>query len=1048
MSEQNRRRRFRGAPRFSTDNPEFPGTGETPQETAQWNGDPTLGVPPGETEQYVREPAAETWQEAPEWTEAPVEESGWENAPGETWQEPEEWESSPGQETDAAFEGSDAPVDLTSQEEVVDDALNQPHSIFRPRERKPNFVLSVAVNIVRILLVLSLMAVLAGLGTIAGIAKGYVDTAPRLNLAALDEQAQTSFIYDASGNLITEYKGSENRVMVSLAAMPKMLQDAFVAVEDARFYTHSGVDLKRIIGAFISNLTSSGTQGGSTITQQLIKNTLLSSEQSYKRKIQEAYLAMQLEQTYSKEQILESYLNTIYLGESYYGVQVAAQGYFGKALSELSLRECAMLAGTTNSPYHYNPRRNFYTRKKEGVDYVAITNNRTNYVLRCMYENQYITMEQYQAALDTSTAHVLEKDPSAQSSIYAYPHYVEYAVSEVVDILLNLNGLDNTAANRSAMENRLRTGGYRVQLAIDTEIQTILEETISGWGKYPDLRDPADKIYRARNADGTYDEIIQPQAAAAILDYRTGEIKAIVGSRTPPTSRKTLNRATDMRMPVGSAIKPVAVYAPALDLGASPASVVYNMPLPVSGWKDSSGADTWPKNYGGEGYTGPITLRESMRRSYNTGAAQTMMTMVGVSRAVDYLHRLGVDDNHIDATPFGVTLGSSGITPLQMTIAFGVLANGGVYQQPISVLGISDSDGNVVWDGHARQERRRVFSDSTAYMVVDMLKTVVSSGTGTSAKISGQTVGGKTGTNSDQKGVFFAGMTGYYSSALWVGHDNYKALSSKSTGSVSAAPLWQAYMSKIHTARGLKNRDILEGSPEEYGLVRVTTCGVSGQLATDACYNDSMGYGVVTEYWAQGTQPTVSCQMHTTQTICEDSGMLASIYCPHVVSRGVITLPYGHPLHAFIGTQYESVLNQYLGTYATTSGTICTLHTSESPYFPGPGYSMPGYDTGDGPGYSGPSGIPESGMDFSEPGYSGGPGTSVGGGETESSYTADARSLLSQASSMLSGMDPSLNQYSQIQYAMDQVSAALSEGASQNELISAMSQLTLAMAGL
>lgn len=417
------------------------------------------------------------------------------------------------------------------------------HSIFKPEMKKPNFVLSIAVNVIRIFAVLVLVAGLAAVGAVVGIAKGYMETAPTLDLAAIDDQAQTSFIYDANGNLITEYKGSENRVIVSIQAMPTYLQHAFIAVEDARFYTHNGVDIKRIIGAFVSNLSSSSTQGGSTITQQLIKNTLLSSEQSYKRKIQEAYLAMQLETRYTKDQILESYLNTIYLGENYYGVYTAAQGYFGKSLGELTLRECAMLAGTCNSPYYYNPRRNFYTRQKEGVDYPAITNDRTNYVLRCMYENQYITYEQYQEALDPATAHVLEKDPNTSTGMYAYAHYVEYAVDEVIDILLQLNNLEDTSANRNAMENKLRTGGYHVQLAIDTSIQSTVEDTLENWTNYPTLRDPADKVYRTRNSDGTYDETVEPQAAAVVVDYHTGEIKAIVGSRTRPTAMKTFNRA-------------------------------------------------------------------------------------------------------------------------------------------------------------------------------------------------------------------------------------------------------------------------------------------------------------------------------------------------------------------------------------------------------------------------------------------------------------------------------------------------------------------------
>ena len=898
------------------------------------------------------------------------------------------------------------PEDTLDDLEPVDELEERvyPHSIFRPGNKKPNFALCVAVNVVRILAVIVLLAGLAGVGAVAGIAKGYVETAPNLNLAALDDQAQTSFIYDANGNLITEYKGTENRVMVSIQAMPTYLQQAFVACEDARFYTHSGVDIKRIVGAFVSNLSSSSTQGGSTITQQLIKNTLLSSEQSYKRKIQEAYLAMQLEQRYTKDQILESYLNTIYLGENYYGVQVAAEGYFGKSLGELTLRECAMLAGTCNSPYYYNPRRNFYTRSKEGVDYVAITNNRTDYVLRCMYESQFITYEQYQEALNPATAHVLESDPSAGEGLYEYAHYVEYAVTEVVDILLELNGLENTTANRNAMENKLRTGGYHVKLAIDTNIQQTVEDTIQNWTQWPSLRDPADRVYRSLNADGTYDEIPQPQAATVVLDYRTGEIKAIVGGRNKPTARKTLNRATDMKMPVGSAIKPIAVYAPAIELGASPASIVYNMPLPISGWRGSDGKDTWPRNYGGGGYVGPETLRKALQNSHNTAAAQALMTMVGVDRSVDFLHRLGVDDDHIDATPFGLSLGSSGITPMQMTVAFGVLANGGVYQEPISVLGISDSDGQVVWDGHANQERRRVFSESTAYMVVDMLKQAVQSGTGTSAKMSGQTVAGKTGTNSDQKGVFFAGLTGYYSSAIWVGHDNYKALASKSTGSGAAAPIWKSYMTKIH--EGLPNRDILEGDPGQYGLVRATTCAVSGQLATDACRNDSMGYGVVTDYWAEGTVPSVYCQMHTQQTVCAESGQLAGPYCYNTVNKGVVSIPQGHPLFSFLGTQYESTLRQYLGGAVTSgAGATCSVHTSPN---------------------------------------SGGSNTVV-----TNTLIPDAQVLLGQAQAMLERMDVYSEQYSNLQSAVTNLQYVISQASpSTSEVAGAMGQVTQAMAGI
>ena len=805
-------------------------------------------------------------------------------------------------------------------------------SIFKARTKKPNFVLSVAATTIRLSFIIALCVGLALLGAVIGIAKAFVDTAPTLDLAALDAQDKTSFIYDSEGNLITDYKGTEDRIMVSIDEIPEMLQNAFIAVEDARFYEHNGVDVKRIVGALVANFTSGSTQGGSTITQQLIKQTVLSSEQSYKRKLQEAYLAMELETRYTKKQILESYLNTIFLGGSYYGVRVAAYGYFGKELDQLTLRECAMLAGLTRSPNYYNPRSNFYTRNTEGSNTPDITNNRTDYVLRQMRENGLITAQQYNAALDRSTASVLEKSP-ASTDMYAYPHYVEYAISDVVDTFLDLNGLEDTSANRYAMENKLRTGGYSVYLCLDTEIQEIVEDTLANWSDYPRLRDPSDKVYQSRNADGTYTEIEQPQAAACVFEYRTGELKAIVGGRYKPTTRKTLNRASGMTMPVGSSIKPLTVYAPAIDLGASPASIAYNMPVPISGWKDSSGKDSWPKNYGGGGYKGPQSFRSALRNSYNTAAAQILMTYVGVSRSVEYLHLMGIPDKNINADPFGLALGSSGITPVQMAVAFGTIANKGVYQQPLSFSRIVDSNGNVVVDMHQQQDRHQVFKPSTAYLVVDMLKEAVQSGTGTKAKISSQVVAGKTGTNSDSKGVFFSGMTGWYSASVWIGHDNYKALSSKATGGNAAAPLWQSFMEKIHKAKNLDSREIIDGTPSDYNLVRVTTCGVSGQLATDACYNDVNGYKTITDYWSADSVPTAYCSMHKSVSICTESGLLATDYCPSysVESRGIVLIPRGHPLYDYIDT-YGDTIRKYLGEFATLKSTndianhICQIH--------------------------------------------------------------------------------------------------------------------------
>ncbi len=890
-----------------------------------------------------------------------------------------------------------------------DDAYRMPDndapkklSIFKPRLKKPNFAISVIVNSIRFLAIAVVLCGIAVFGIVLGIAKGYMETAPTLDLTLLDAQDKTSFLYDSDGNVITDYKGTENRVMVNISLMPETLRNAFVAVEDARFYTHNGIDIKRIFGSFVQNFVSGSNQGGSTITQQLIKNTVLNNEQSYKRKIQEAYLAMQLETRYTKPQILEYYLNTIYLGENYYGVQVAAQGYFGKELGQLTLRECAMLAGLTNNPYYYNPRRNFYIRSSETTDYAKLTNDRTDYVLRCMLENEFITATQYEQALDKTTANVLQTSRTEGDGMYPYAHYVEYAVNDIIDCFLKINNLENTPENRNKMEHELRTGGYHVTLAIDTEMQKIVEDTLEGWNKYPALRDPSDKIYRARNSDGTYDEIVQPQAAAVVLDYRTGELKAIVGSRTKPERRKTLNRADNMKMPIGSTIKPIAVYAPAIELGYSPASIVYNMPLPIAGWTGSDGKDGWPLNYGGGGYVGPETLREGMKRSHNVAAAQALLNYVGVERSVDTLLRLGVDRDHIDATPFGLSLGSSGITPVQLTTAYGVLGNAGVYQEPISFLGISDSAGNVVYDSHASQERRQVFRPSTAWLTVDMMKTVVSSGTATNAKIKGQTVAGKTGTNSDQRGVTFVAMTGWYVSSIWVGHDNYKPLSSKSTGNSNAAPIWQSYMKQIHDLKGLGDRDIIEATPEELGLRKVTTCMVSGQLATDACRNDSMDYGTVTDYWYEPTIPTVYCQMHQQVELCADTGMLATPYCPSRETRGAVVIPNGHALtNAANDAEYWQVVAEYLGTAASLAP--CPYHTS--------------YDN-------------------------------QGGYEEENPLIPDARQLLLRAYDVINSIDPSTALYSDMQAGIANLEGVISAPSpSISDVASAMAQLTQIMAG-
>lgn len=737
-------------------------------------------------------------------------------------------------------------------------------SLFKPRDKQPNFILAVLCHTVAILLVVVLVLGMGGAGALMGVAKGYYETTPELDVEKIETQNLTSFIYDCNGDLITAYKGTENRIWASYEEIPEQLAYAFVAVEDARFFTHNGIDIKRIMGAFVSNLQNESTQGGSTITQQLIKTTLLSTEQSYKRKLQEAYLAIELEREYSKEQILEWYLNTIPLGESNYGIKAAAKDYYDKDLSELTLRECASLAAITRNPSKYNSRRNYYGSGEE-----SIINDRTDYVLRCMYENNFITKEEYDAALN-DTLHVVED--STVNDLYDMPSAVETVLDDAVTELLADRGMEDNSENRKAIRNEIQTGGYHIYSTIDPVIQGIAEDVLYNWEDYPELADPSDAFATSTQAE-------QPQAACVIYDYTSGEVRAVVGSRTPQTQFLVLNRATSANMPVGSSIKPLAVYGPALDKGFSPGAVASNLPVPIEGWGTAKG---YPSNFSSSTYRGMVTLRQGMKASLNTVAANVLMNMVGVQDSVEYLTAMGIDPDHINADGSGLALGSSGITVMEMAEAFGTVANSGTYQKPLTFTKITDAEGNVILDMKAKQaeSQNQVFREGTAYMLVDMLVDAVQSGTGKSARIDGMTVGGKTGTHSDYKSVFFAGFTPYYSGAVWVGHDEFKSLYNGATGGAEAAPIWKAIMERVHEEYELEDKPIIEDDPESLGLTKVTLCSLTGKLATEACKSDP-DFKPTTDWCFADSVPTETCDLHISLPTDPLTGKLARDGCPN-----------------------------------------------------------------------------------------------------------------------------------------------------------------------
>ena len=792
------------------------------------------------------------------------------------------------------------------------------HSAFKPRTRNRNFLLSVIMMTAKMLFVIVLLVGVVGTGLVVGVAKAWVETAPSLDLTQFDSTAQTSFIYDKYGNLITTVKGTENRIDVPLSQVPRNLINAVIAVEDQRFYSHNGIDVRRIVGAMVANLLNGNMQGGSTITQQLIKQTILTDEQTYKRKLQEAYLAIQLENVLTKEQILEEYLNVIYLGGSNYGVQVAAQDYFGKDVSDLTLRECAMLARIIRSPYRNNPRSNYYAWNTP--EYI---NERTDWVLSQMLDQELITRAEYEQAMSEDVV-VLRTSSSSSQELYDNIYYVEYAIYDVVTKMLRVEGLEDTSANRARMQSRLRTGGYSIYTSLDPDLQDGVQTLVAGWDGYPKMLRSADSVYYASLGNGEYLELVEPQAAVTVIDWTTGEIQAVIGGRQTPTGLLQTNRAYQNEMPVGSSLKPLSVYGPAIEMGYSPGTPVINAPIKIAGWDDEKG---YPSNYSANSYNGCESMRMAINKSHNVAAAYTLMYLVGMDNSVRFLLNLGIRESRIQKTGAGLALGISGISTVEMAAGFGAIANDGVYLEPYAFTEIKNADGSTYIDVGDIQISRRVFSEQTAWLVKDLLigNCTQDVGTGALANFGGFTVGGKTGTNSDAVGVSFTGITAYYACSVWIGHDMYKPLVSDATGGSYSAPLFAAVMKYVHSFKGItQNKPLNEKTAYEMGLREVTVCGVSGMLPTAACRIDVNEYELITDYYIPGTGPTQTCNRHRTMRLCTRTKQSPSSYCYDTDIYGVIYMPEGHPL------RYDSATNvrQYFWGASTSQSSaavgVCT----------------------------------------------------------------------------------------------------------------------------
>lgn len=750
-------------------------------------------------------------------------------------------------------------------------------------------------RIIKILFFTGLFTCIAGFSVLFLILYSWCQDLPEINTNELKQISKTSYFYDINEDLITTYSGVENRKWVSIDEVPKELLDAFVTVEDKRFYSHYGVDSKRFISAVIGQLTSSGDHGGSTITQQLIKNVYLSNEITYKRKMQEILLALKLEKQMTKDEILESYINIIYFGSSNYGVSAAAEDYFGKELNELTLREMAMLAGIPKNPNGYNPRKNTYIKND-----MTRTNERTDDVLWVIKENKVISEEQYKKALSEQ---VEIKEDSHFFEMYDYAHAVEYAMSDVVDDMIEKRELANTYSNRIMIDNEIRQGGYSIYTTIDPDIQNSVQNTVSEYEDYPRIYNADRKFIEI---DGVYEK---PQVASVVIDPSTGHILAMVGSRDEVTSMKTLNRATSNNMPVASTIKPISIYAPCIEKGFGPSSVEYNYSAYIEGYDPVS---PYP---GGESPEKAVTMRDAVQKSYNISAARFLCRNLGYDLSEAYLLNLGISKSSIQKNGAGLALGTSGINMLELTSAYQSLANGGWYYEPKSYTKVVDIDGNTVLDSSDYQIKRKVFSEETAWLMTDILKTTIERGTAYKAMLDGVEAAGKTGTHEDKCSVF-AGYTHDYVSCVWVGSDSFSDLE-ESSGSKVAAPIWKEYMNNIYSKKGISNKSIYEKQPDN--IKEVEFCTLSGKIATNHCPETFKDYANVNDI--------KECDLHVNIKTCAFSGKLIGEQCPDYAITETNKLFF--PLGSSIASLPDEIINKYYqGAFVESPDSICISHVN------------------------------------------------------------------------------------------------------------------------
>lgn len=682
-------------------------------------------------------------------------------------------------------------------------------------------------GLLRIAYVLAVMAIILTFFAGIGFSIGIIQAIPNLDGSGLDNYAISSGIYDREGQLAEKLHGEENRIPVSIKEVSPHFINALLSIEDQRFYDHYGVDPIRIAGAMVANIKKGSiVQGGSTITQQLVGMSKLDrKEKTYRRKIQEAVLAVKVEMEYNKDQILEFYMNRVFFGHSAYGVEAAAQTYFGKHAKDLNAQEGAMLAGVIQNPYRHSPLRNM-----EGAK------TRRAIVLNAMVDFGKLTPEQAAKLKETP---IEVSQTGIKKVSYNYQSFTDYVVDQAIE-KLKLSDEETS---------RIFTGGYKIYTTLDTAVQSKMEEVYAKDENFP---------------KGKGQEIIQ--SAMVVLDHKSGEILGLAGGRNQEGQR-VFNRATQATRQPGSAFKPIAVFGPALERGYSPAAVLDDFP---QGYETPAGV--WaPRNYD-DHYRGLVSMRTAAQYSINAWSVK-MLQLIGVNAGYEFAENVGittlVPQGKANDKGLALALGglTKGVTPLEITAAYGAFANGGTYIEPFAITRIEDSKGKVIWEN--KVQKWQAMSEETAYLVTSMLQTGVEEGTGQKAQLPDRAVAGKTGTTTDTKDAWFIGYTPELTGAVWLGYDNPREMSNVIGGGYNAGPIWKEVMITAH--KGMAPSDFTRPA----GIVEAVIDSKSGLLPSPLTPPEYMK----TELFQAGNVPAVLSPVWTQRRLCLESGQLAVDNC-------------------------------------------------------------------------------------------------------------------------------------------------------------------------